>query len=89
LNDQIVRQSEAHDRLGWNFDIAISRQAAQCCSTTCADEATDKQTNSPSGHATDQHAKSGAAADDRSRSLSFTPFGPRQISRIEGVARAV
>src|ERR1700722_20920135 len=89
LNHEIVRQLEAHDRLGRNLDIAIARQAAQCRSSASADQTANQKTDASRRHAAHQHSKSGATADERSRSLALALLRPRQVPGVESVTRAV
>src|SRR5437763_8696380 len=87
-DNKILRQLEADDRLRRDVNIPISSQAAQRRSSTCTDEAANQQTNTAGGDTADQHTQSGAAPDERRRSLPLTLFRLGRIVRVERVTRA-
>jgi hypothetical protein len=89
LYHEVIGQTEPYNRLGWDFDIAVSGQAADCGSCTGTDEAADEQPYAAGSYTAYKHSESAAAADDCGGSLSFTFFGSRQIGCIEAVSGAV
>src|SRR6202789_1248875 len=79
LNHKIVRQLKANSRLRRNFNIPISRQAAQYRTAARSHQAADQQPNAPGGDAANQHAQAGAAADKCRGSLALALLRLLQI----------
>lgn len=89
LDDEIVGESEVHDRLGGDFDVAIARGSGQQGARAGAGCATDGQANTTRCDTADDHAGSGHTADEGSGTLAFALLGADVIVSVESVLIAI